>query len=208
MHFSSFDELVPSSRGFNRESKVSLAALFAGFIFVGVMLLRCVSLFFWPTAAEYSRSSSSSGSQTFRSYRLLPANYWETAKVIGKTNLILFLLLLPFAVMFSFTPVWQMVVQELGHGYAFGLKGLLIFWCGSMLVFTFGLTPSIRDGWQYWRPFLTKAVVLIMLYVLGLGLVTAPSALPFLSFGGLFVLLTIGWFFYCGARYGAGHSKA
>jgi len=201
------DQFAMAIVRFDRTRTVSLVACVASVALFAMICLKTLSLFFWFDRPEWPlRNSRQTVGPTHRTFRLFPVNYWEADKVIAKINSLILLLLLPLAMILSFTPLCQMVLKTSGHGAIFLPKLLALMWSGSLLLPSLNLTPTFEDLLLYWRWFLKTCLIFLAWCVVGLGWLASPSLMLDIALGAILIFLTVGWFAYCGAKYRKGPS--
>ncbi len=201
------DQFAMAIVRFDRTNAVSLAACMASVALFAMMCLKTLSLFCWFAWPEWPlRDSRQTVGPTHRTFRLFPVNYWEADKVIAKINSLIFLLLVPLAMISSFTPLCQMVLKSSGHGNILLPKCLALMWSGSLLLSSLNLTPTFEDLLKYWRWCLKICLIFLASCVVGVGWLFSPSLMLDSALGAILILLTVGWFAYCGAQYCTGSS--
>jgi len=196
------DQFAMTILRFNRSSAITLGACLASLILFTLICLNTLSLFFWIRWPEWTHSDTRpTVGPSHRSFRLLPVSYWEADKVIAKINSLVFLLLLPPALILSFTPLCQAVLKQSGQGSVFMPKCLALLWSGSLLLSSLNLIPSLQDGFKYWRSFLKSFWAFAAWFSLGVGWLFSRSLVLDCGLGAIIILLTVGWFGYSGAQY-------
>ena len=182
----------------------ALAPLFASIVIFGFWGAKVFLLFGWPGSLEFVKKSNTRSVQSFQSFRLLPVNHWDTAKVIIKANTVLILLLLPLA---------AILCLSIGPGFTSGqlkipptlpFKALLAWWAFSLIVQSTKLTPQFLFTLKHLVSCGKVLVVFYAFLVMGIGLLFSPNLWLDCILGVAFPLSTFGWFVYCGKRYCAG----
>jgi len=197
----SLEDILIALFAFRPVSLLNLAAFAISLFCFAIMLSQGLALFFWFTSPELTLGPRPGAASPYRAFRLFPVNYWDTAKTIAKVNAMIFMLLLPPAVIFSFTPACQMVLRSADVDRTIMLKCLALVWSCSVMLPTLKMTPSIIDGWRHWRSFLRTVLVVAMLCFLGIALFFSPKLMLDIVLGALLIMFTVGWFVYCGAQY-------
>jgi hypothetical protein len=201
-----FEHLLVSMFSSVEDQRVLLVSLIASFVLSFMVVMKSFVLMFWLTSEKSAErmSVSSSQPQYLLDLRLYPVSNWQQAKVILKVSTFVTVLLLPIVFMFMVSPFYQLIPVNIRQNTMLNpLKVLILFWCvgpcfGSMtLIF-------LRDGLKVWWS-LGKLLLVVLFFI---GLVWAYFYYParWLSFGlgTALVAASMGWFFYCGARYRAG----
>jgi len=206
VQFQSFDELAVALTQ-HRDRGLFLAFVFFGCLaLVAVMLAKVVGLIAWFAWPERITPASNQMFSPHHTFRLLPINYWDTAKVIAIVDSWFCLLLLPLAILFSFTPAFQLVAHQAARPWVILPKCLALLWGGCLVLLSYKLVPDLRKGWRGWRAWLKAGGTTWILYAVAMGLVAAPNFPADLAVGACWLAVVIGWFSYCGARYRQGLS--
>lgn len=114
-----------------------------------MMLATGLRLFLWFEWPERRPGPQIQCGPTCRSFCLLPTNYWEVAKVIAKTNAVLALLLVPLAVLLSFSPAFHLLLNSTRVSPMLPLKSLLLVGCCSLVFPALSLTAGFESGLKY-----------------------------------------------------------
>jgi hypothetical protein len=189
------ESFVKGKNGFRQLAALALTTV----IWWKVTFLSYVRIFLWWETLE-RRGKPGERLAFPLSYRLLPLSFWDTGKLLVKVDTILLLLCVPVAVVLSMTWPAQLFAKEPVGGFFMG-KLLIMTWCFVTLGATYFWTPSIFEGWKYWRFGLARFGLMIVATAGLLGLLAAP----FFQFGWIVafadVLLATSWFVFAAKRY-------
>ena len=121
-------------------------------------------------------------------------------KTIAKTDTVLALLLVPLTMLFSFTPIFQMLSVFRWHRSEINimLKLLAAWWAMAVFLPSLALVPFEL---KYWRYALTAVLALLMVAAIGVGQLPSPNFITDLALIIMLVVLTVGWLTYAGFRY-------
>jgi hypothetical protein len=206
IRFESFDELLASIVALRSGEGVSLLAAVAGGLFIVMLGLSVFRLFSCFEPLEGRHGTRSAAAANYRTFRLCPVNFWDVARTVAKTNSLLILLLLPPALVFTFTPLFRMIDQQAGRNLLIIPKLLTILWGASLMLQPMLLNPAVAWSGKSWLSALIKLAAMAVLYVLGTGmfsLTPVPGAMVWAAF----VLVVLAWFFASAARYRHGATR-
>lgn len=184
-----------------QEMAVPATAWLAGLVFMAMMGFHGLRLFFqlgWPEPAVILQAGVAGG---YRSLRLFPAGLDEGARIVLKIQTVLALLALPPVLLATQATAYRLLWTALPAGVWVAPKALLIPWCAGVLAIALRLTPSLTEGWRYWRSGLMKLVLGAALYGLTAGWLVAPAPALATACGAGLVLVTLGWFEWSMRRY-------
>jgi hypothetical protein len=197
----SLEDLLMAMLKDGRHHMVVLISFIASFVLFAMMLLKLVGLFFRFAPPESTLGSKRNQISPFRTFRLYPVNYWETAKVRVKIHSVLCLVLLPLASLFSLTALYQLFLRQAAHPTAILLKFLVLFWGSAFFVFPLRVTPP---GLRFWRSILRTTLASGALLVLGLLFLMSITVGLDLALGACFFVGGGASFLYAGALYQKG----
>lgn len=191
----------------HHDRKLFLIFVFFGCLaLVAVMLAKVVGLVAWFSLPERTAPASNQMFGPHHTFRLLPINYWDTAKVIAIVNSWSCLLLLPMVVLFSLTPAFQLVAHQAPRPWVILPKCLALLWGSCFVLLSYQLILDLRKGCRGWRAWLKAGGMLLIFYVVVMALALAPNLLGDLAAVAGWLAVSVGWFCYCGARYRKGLS--
>jgi hypothetical protein len=204
IHLRSLDDLGMALTAPGAPPARSLVLLIAGFVLFAMILARAISLLFgfvWPEPVWVQTATQT---RPYRSFRLFPATYWDTAKVSAKISTALFLTMIPLAIILSLTPGFQLIFRNVPHNLFIMAKCLVLLWGCSLLVCSAKLTPSLQDGLRHWKSSLRRLLCIAISATLGIAMLLSFNLALDIFVGALFLLSIGGTLIYNGARYRRG----
>jgi hypothetical protein len=173
------------------------AALFA------TMFLMIFRLFFWYGGPEQTPLTNGAARRSYRSFRLWPVNNWNVLLIIAKINVVIWLALIPIAILFAYTSPWVRLQEILGLNFPNPPALLVIPWLLSFMAPAHMMLCNPFDGgWRTWLMWFAHLFVHLAFFAVALGLFVSGEWSPAVA-----VMLAIScaaWFCWAGARYRLG----
>ncbi len=199
--FASLDDLTYAIVKHRQGTGVALLALLANGWCLAAMLPRITSLFLWNRSPEQALLTPSGVPLSFQTLRLLPLNYWEIAKTIARVNTLIALILLPLALLFSYSPLCQMLDHHGRFDLAILPKCVVLGWGGSIALVTFPLTPFRAMTIKAFARSLVKLMLGLPALISGMALATVRTSSQNALALVVFLLSTVFFFWYLGRCY-------
>lgn len=180
--------------------------------FLGCLLLFCFMaanaalMFGWNSWPERLPGPQSERQKYYRTFRLYPASFWEAAKTITKINTMIFVLLLPVAVLLALSSSCQLVFGQAAWAVWIIPKSLVLIWGMTVFIACFNLLPNDPNPFKYWMSKLGTLAAFFSLLALGVVLMAVQNLICDVSIGACFILAVLGWLSYSGWRYRRGDS--